>query len=308
MAEQKILKTGDFEQMFGEKLPDFVAKKITSYNFVYEEISEAERDGWLRKIVATLLDPGLPFSGEHRHQQWEKGWGENLDEYEKTGNIELIKPRYFGKYPVIRIKQRFIKTVSENFERDSLAVIEDWLFDKYMRTAKNIYEFGCGTGHNLLRARKINPDAELYGLDWAESSQKLINAMASGGVDKKLHSHNFDFFNPDQNFNLGEAGVVYTVAALEQIGDRFKPFLEYLIKQRPYLCVHIEPMAELLEPENLLDYLSIEYFKKRKYLFGFLAELRTLEAAGKIKIIEAKRNYIGSLYIEGYSVVVWKTL
>ena len=306
MAAQKVLSVGDFEQMFGEKLSDYVRQKIQDYYFVYEEISEAERDSWLKKIVSTLLDPGLPFSGEHRHQLWEKGWGENLEEYEKTGDIELIKPHYFGKYPVVRIKQRFVHPVSENFERDSLAIIEDWLFDKYMRKAKSIYEFGCGTGHNLLRARKINQKAELWGLDWTLTSQRLINAMQKNGVDSKIHGQNFDFFKPDQKFKIEDEGLVYTTAALEQIGDRFQPFLDYLLSQHPSMCVHIEPIAELLDSENLMDYLSVEYFKKRKYLSGFLAYLRQLEQKGKIEILYAKRNFIGSLFIEGYSVVVWR--
>ena len=58
-------------------------------------------------------------------------------------------------------------------------------------------------------------------------------------------------------------------------------------------------------PGNLVDYLSILYFKKRNYLSGFLLKLRELEEAGKIKIHMAKRTFIGSLYIEGYSVIAW---
>src|SRR5882672_988905 len=125
------LSVSDFEKMFGEKITPYVAGEIADSSFVYEDMPEDENNKWLIKIVETLLDPGLPFSGEHRHQQWEKGWGENLEEYTKTGNIELIMPRYFGKYPAVKINQRFVKPISKTFERDTLSVIQDWLFDKY---------------------------------------------------------------------------------------------------------------------------------------------------------------------------------
>ena len=83
------------------------------------------------------------------------------------------------------------------------------------------------------------------------------------------------------------------------------PFIDFLLEKKPEICLHIEPIAELLNEENLVDYLSILYFKKRNYLSGFLLKLRELEEAGKIKIHMAKRTFIGSLYIEGYSVIAW---
>ena len=99
-----------------------------------------------------------------------------------------------------------------------------------------------------------------------------------------------------------------TVAALEQTGTRYERFLRYLIKQKPKIVIHIEPIPELLDPDNLIDYLSIKYMEKRKYLSGYLTHLKELEKQGKIKILEARRSGIGSQYIDGYSIIAWRPL
>ena len=106
---------------------------------------------------------------------------------------------------------------------------------------------------------------------------------------------------------LNEKSGVYTFAALEQTGENHLDFIHYLIENKPSICLHIEPIAELLSPDqNLLDYLSVEYFKKRNYLSNFYNNLKTLEKDGMIEIIFSSRSGIGSFYVDGYSVVVWR--
>jgi hypothetical protein len=308
MNEQIKITPADFEQMWGEKLSPYVIDRISEYGFVFEDITQDERDTVIKKAVEFLLSDFVVYAGEHRHEQWEKGWGQNLDELVEKNQVEAISPHYFGKYDILRINQKFIRPISKNFEKYSLSVILDWLADKYMREAGAIYEFGCGTGHHLLNIRKINPEANICGLDWATSSQKIIEKLAVDLPDIKLFAKQFDFFDPDKDFKLENDSIVYTVAALEQTGDRFGNFIDYLLENKPKLCVHIEPIGEMLDSNNLLDFLSIEYFKKRKYLNGFVDYLHKLEKENKIKIIKEQRSYIGSLYIDGYSVVVWSPI
>lgn len=308
-TEKKFLTSEDFTRIFKEPLSDFVLAKITEANLSYQEISSTERDDCLIKIVNTLSDQFLVYSGAHRHEQWDKGWAENLLDYSEKNDITATKPKYFGKYPINRFEQRFIKALSADFEVNILGILQYWLFDKYLKNYNYIYEFGCGTGHNLLRLRELNSRAELYGLDWAESSQQLIENLRATGIDRNIYAHNFDFFKPDYNFQLKTNSAIFTMAALEQVGDRYKEFVDYLLENKPALCLHIEPIAELLDPEhNLLDCLSVAYFNKRKYLSGYLDYLRSLEDAGKIKILTAERSYIGSFFIDGYSVIAWQVI
>ena len=78
------------------------------------------------------------------------------------------------------------------------------------------------------------------------------------------------------------------------------------MKNSPSLVIHVEPIGELLDQNNLMDYLSLEYFKKRNYLSGYLTRLRELESRQEIEIIMAQRSYMGSFFIDGYSIIIWR--
>lgn len=302
---ESLLGPSDFTEIFGGAPSPYLAERIERYDFRYRTLTPRERDEWLRVAVEALLGPPLERAGDERIDRWEAGWGENLVELGKVFDATALVPRYFGKFGVVRWRQDYIAPLQPQFEQNSLAVIQDWLFDKYARTAPAIYEFGCGTGHNLLRARDANATATLWGLDWATSSQAIIGSLNRLGIGGDLHGGRFNFFEPDQSLALAPGAVVYTSAALEQTGDRFPAFIDWLRTRAPALCVHIEPISEVLDESNLLDYLSVRYFEKRNYLSGFLTYLRRLERDGLIDIHLVRRTYIGSLFIDGYSVVVW---
>ena len=121
----------------------------------------------------------------------------------------------------------------------------------------------------------------------------------------KLGWRNFDFFEPDDSLMLNSNSGVITVAALEQVGSSHKDFVQFLLRNKPSIVLNIEPISELLDASNALDSISIDYFKKRNYLDGYLSYLRQLESLGEVRICEAKRSYFGSLFIEGYSIIVW---
>ena len=305
----KSMAASDFEAILNVKLNRFLKQKIASKDFRYEEIDNFEYEKLIIFILKKFFTNDFILSGEQRREEWNKGWQENLNNLTSNADFQTaLIPKYFNKYSVVRWQGKFIKPISEGFERESLYVILLYLADKYLRANKEILEFGCGTGHNLLQVRSVNSSAKLVGLDWAKSSQKIIETMRSEGVDNNIYGVNFDYFNPDYDINFNNNCSVLTIASLEQVGQNWKAFLNYLLKKKPGLCIHIEPIAELLNEDILLDFLSIEYFKRRNYLSGFLSYLRTLALEKKIEIIEERRTNLGSLFIEGYSIVVWRPL
>jgi SAM-dependent methyltransferase len=302
---------------FGMFVPmtDYLAHKIRGYKFVHEDLTSTEKEKVVLDCIKAIHEKDLKVAGAHRKPDWEEGWAQNelMFDPSKAGR-ELAKPRYHGKYPYVRWKGDFYRAVSEDYEHNMLAVIEDYVFDKYFRDNTSVYEFGCGTGHNLFRVRDVNPHAELFGLDWATSAVRFINLQAAAGAygfygidptQPKAQGLAWDFFNPDWDYELFSRCGVYTVAALEQTGHRFHAWLDYILTQKPAVVAHIEPIGEVLDPTVLNDYLSLEYFKKRGYLSGYLDYLRQLEHAGKLQIHEVTRTTIGSFYIEGYTVIVW---
>ncbi len=286
-------------------ISNFVKDKIKEYNLIYREPSQKERDEIILKILLFLNSEDVIYSGSHRKNQWEDGWGENLKEYISTKDLKTLVPKYFGKYNVQRLNGDFIIPECKDFEIRLVSLLQYIIFEKYFKSKESIYEFGAGTGHNLLRLREVNASANLHSMEWAESGVKLLNEVARNTEDNNLNGTVFDNFNPDENIKLRDQSAVYTFASLEQLGESSDNIINYWIKNNPSLVVNIEPMSEPLDNTELLQYLSIEYFNKRKYLKDYITKLKELEKQKKIVIHDVIRTGIGSLFIEGYSVIVW---
>lgn len=201
-----------------------------------------------------------------RLSTWEKCW--------KAYDV----PYYFGQ--VIRLNQKLYD--APGFELEFLGDLRAELYERYVED--ELHEFGCGAGHNLepLRGRKLK------GYDWTESGCQHVRARG-------FEAERFDMFNPHK---VGLKGAVLTVHALEQLGTDFKPFLDFLVAEKPDVCIHIEPIEEFYE-DTLLDHLALQYHRKRGYLSGFMNAIPG-------KILQAYRTYVGGLMHEAYSVVVWK--
>ncbi len=304
----KHLTIENFEEAFGDQLSDFVKSKIEELDFSYVELNKEERDSLFLTILKVLDAPTITRSGPHRINDWERGWGENRDEFSETQEYHSLIPKYFGKFPYVRWQQDFIKPVNKSFEYNMVKILQYWLFEKHFHDRDAVYEFGCGSGHNLMRVGDVNPEAQVYGLDWATSSQDGVQKI-NEAYGTNFGYHNFDFFNVDEEYILQRNSGVYTFAALEQVGDSYRDFVEYLIAQNPEICVHIEPMAEPLNPdENLIDYFSVRYFNKRNYLGGLISTLKELESCGKIEIVQLQRSSVGSMFVDGYSIIAWKAV
>ncbi|MCX5815081.1 MAG: hypothetical protein NTX75_02405 [Proteobacteria bacterium] len=296
----------DVEQIIGEPLPNFLQNRCRTALLQYQSLTPEERDGYILNVVRDLLHLDMPSAGKDRLSDWERGWQENLDLVMRDPKRLALIPKYYGKHTFSRWKQQIIRPISQNFDYHILALFVDWALYSYGRNAKAIYEFGCGPAYHLLRARVINSTARLIGLDWTNTSQNIIQCVADAGIETNIEGRQFNFFEPDESLEVQLGSCIYTVAALEQLGDQFEPFLQFLIRKRPDICLHFEPIEELLDIHSLIDGLSILYFRKRNYLYGFLTRLRELEAQGSITIIRQQRIYTGSYYIEGHSLVVWK--
>ncbi len=301
----KTISQADFEKAWGAPFSDFVAQKYRETDFLYRELSDEEYEICRSEVRHVLSEP-LTQAGEHRHPQWVKGWAENAEALEKEDSLKAIIPRYFEKIPVVRWRGRWILPVSKNFEFEMYQLLQYFVFDRSLRQATTLYEFGCGTAHNLLRARSINPTMKLVGLDWAESSQTIIRRIRERHIDNHIEGCRFDFFHPPEDFHLEPQSHVMTLAALEQTGGAYHAFLDFLLKERPTKVIHLEPIEELLDARSELDRLSINYFHKRNYLHRFLTTLKALEADGKIIIERADRTWVGSFFIEGYSLIEWR--
>ena len=288
----------------GEPLPEACLKVISSTDFKYRILSDKERDLIILRVIKAL-HANLEPSGPHRLKRWQDGWAENLEDFKRSGyNPESLVPKFVKTNEAVRMDGNYIMPNESAFETRFVTVLRNFLFTKWFAALPAVYEFGCGTGHNLVALAKLFPTLRLMGLDWAEPSQEIL-ALLRSQSGLKIEGKRFDLFHPQEDFNLESGAGVFTIGTLEQLGQNFKVFLDWMMRQPFKVCINIETLYEVYDQTNLFDYLAASYLEKRNYLKGYVAELKRREAAGQLRILKLQRTF-GSLFHDGYSYIVWE--
>lgn len=307
----KVLQVQEFADLFGTTADDFNKECldfIKKADFRYTELEGEERDRVILDILKKIDSGQLRIAGKEGKADWEKGWSENLQNFIQKGYdlIELV-PKYVRPNQALRLYKNYIVSLEANFELNFFTVFRLWLFSKYLKGFDVIYEFACGTGYNLSLLSRLFPEKELYGLDWTKASVDIVNIL-NKKHGMKIKGRIFDMFSPDYSLAMQPNSAVISIGGLEQLGKEHNVFTQFLLKKRPRLCIHVEPIYELYDEGNLADYLAAKFHKARKYLEGFLINLEILEKEKKIEIVKKHRMYFGSLYHDGWSMVIWKPL
>ena len=301
----------DFAQSFGttvEDFPDECLKMIREKDFRYRRFDKKERDNVILQVLKKIEGDTQVIGATERKDVWEHGWAENLQSFvESGGDLDKLVPKFIRENQPIRYAGDYIMPVNPKFEYHFMTVFRLWLFQKYLSPFDTIYEFGCGTGMNLVLLGSLFPQKELYGLDFVRSSVELVNKIGESGAGN-IKGCLFDMIEPDESLQLSQNSAVLTFGAIEQLASKFEKFIEYLCRNKPKLCIHIEPTIELYEEDHLFDYLAIKFHRKRGYTENLLSSLKELERRGAIRLIKVKRLYLGSLFMEGYTYFIWEPL
>jgi len=300
-----------FAALFGttaDKLPEICRTFATEHDFSYDLPDAATRDAIVLHVLQHINSDESTLVGPQREDLWERCWKENLQEFVRSEyELDALVPKFIKPSRPVRLNQAYVLPRSSAFELAFFQVCRAFYFDKYLRGIKSAYEFGCGTGFNLVALGQQVPGVKLYGLDWAPSACEMVSLIGQKhGLD--ISGVQFDFFNPDRDVTLDPRSAALTLCALEQVGPKHGAFLDFLLEKKPSICINMEPIEDFYDTKSLTDYLALMYHRKRGYLSGFLPRLKSLEAEGRITILEAKRMFFGSLYHEGYSFVVWRPL
>jgi hypothetical protein len=240
--------------------------------------------------------------------RWDKGWGENLaDLMNADGDPQALVPKYIRAGLPMRLRGEFIRPHAVDFELHWFRAFTTWYFRKFLTPFDHIFEFGSGSGINIARLSEMFPGKVLHGLDWSQPAVDIVEALRTlRGL--KCQGHRFDFFYPDDSLDIPSSSAVLTIGAIEQIGTRWEAFLDFLLRKRPARVCHIEPVVEWYDPTNVVDYTAIKAHEVRNFLQGYSVRLRELERAGTIRILRAKRAFVGSLAMEGYSHLIWEPI
>ena len=301
----------DFARSFAATEGEFSAEclqAIGGCDLSYRQLDQKQRDDIILCILKKIASDTQVIGAEERTSVWEQGWAENLNAFSaQNHNLEALIPKFIRENQPIRYNGDYILPANPRFEYDFMTVFRIWLFQKYFSGYSSIYEFGCGSGLNLVLLASLFPQKTLCGLDFVQSAVALINSIG------KAHNWNlsgklFNMITPDDRFKLAENSAVFTFGALEQLASKTENFIQYLLHQKPGICIHVEPTVELYDENKLVDYLAIQFHRKRGYTEQLLPRLQQLDTEGRIKVLGVKRLNFGSLFLEGYTYIIWQPL
>lgn len=305
----KVVTAKDFARAFDVSESDIVDKcgrLIDSSDFSYSYIDGEQRDQLIIKILEKIKEDNQVIGEPKRKDVWQNGWQENLNDFIDSGyDLKALVPKYVRPNQPIRFMQKYILPHAPEFELQFFDVYRQWLFKTYFNDVDNCYEFGCGTGFNLVALAKLFPKMELYGLDFVKSSYDLVNEIAKA-YSLNLKGCLFNMIEPDDHLRIKSNSGVFTIGSIEQLRGKFHDFIEYLIHNRPNVVVFTEPVVELYDIEKLEDYLAYRFQEKRGYTRDLLPYLQKLEGQNRIKIEKIRRLYFGSLFMEGYNLIAWR--
>lgn len=282
-----------FEAMFGGPLDDAAIAEIAQHDWRYEALRDEKRDEVILDLLRRLDVRSFSIAGQQT-DRWETGWSRNLETYRKTGDLMALDPGYWRPASVLRIGGEFVRPVDPMFEVNWYKVFRGWFARKYLSQFDAIYEFGCGSGHNIAFLAQLFPDKKIYGYDWADSSVEIIRELRKRFPN--VNGGKYDFFAPVY-WKYPQNSAVLTVGALEQTGTRWRPFLDALREGKPAKCFHIEPIYEWYNPDSLVDHTAIKIHEARGFMRGFVKEIQP---------VRQHRTGFGSLLLEGYGQLAWK--
>lgn len=308
-GERGELDVADFADLFGtsvDGIPADLQEAIAQHDFGYVILQEEDRERVLLEVLQRIDSGAFSLAGAAGKERWDVGWSENLDAFVASGfDLGALIPKYIRPRQPVRLYQNYVLPTNSAFELDWYEIFRPWFLQTYFEPYDAVFEFGCGSGFNLAALAQINPHRRYVGLDWAEASAKIVDAMGSH-FGWRMEGRTFDFFHPDASLEVPPNSAFLTIGALEQTGENWTAFLDFVMDKRPACVFHVEPILEWYDDRNPVDHAAVRFHEQRKYWRGFPKKLAELEKAGKIEILKRKRSFFGSLYIEGYSQFIWR--
>ena len=145
----------------------------------------------------------------------------------------------------------------------------------------------------------------VFGSDWSASTIKILKLIKKNYQDRVI---SFEQINMFKKFSLKvhENSCLFTFCSMEQLGKNFKNFINSSLKLNFKIYVHVEPINELSRKDRF-GKLSVNYLKRRNYLFGFLKFLKNLENKKIIKILY-KQQVFSNSFFDCWSIIVWKKI
>jgi hypothetical protein len=171
--------------------------------------------------------------------------------------------------------------------------------------AETLVELGAGLGDKLLKvARALGPRV-IYGGEFTASGVACGRLLARQAGLAAQFEH-FDYNDPATLAAVPEAALVYTSHSIEQIPTLLDSFVEGLFRRRPRMVVHLEPCYEDQHPMSIIGLMRRRYAELNDYNRNLVGVVRALEQAGRVRVLEHRRNVFSNTPFNPTSVLIWQ--
>jgi len=171
-----------------------------------------------------------------------------------------------------------------------------------------LVELGAGWGSVLLTLLRRAPFAgrRAWAGELTDSGIALIGLIAQA-EGMRVNVGRCDLSSTAiAEFPVPAGAVVFTAMAMPYVREVEQRLLSTIASWRPRAVVHVEPCYEHFSTDTLLGMLRRRYVELNDYNRNLLTALRTLERAGKARIVEERPAVFGRNPLFPVSVLVWK--
>ena len=195
---------------------------------------------------------------------WQDDWFSVLQNLQTNDdNVKsIIRPKWFRKSAFVNIQNCLSLTETPYVDWEYQLITRQMLFYTHLKDIENICEFGSGSGTNFYLINKILQNKNFILSDISVTSLKIIQELK-----RKLNRNNLTYSNidieQDIDLQLPDNTAVITTSVLEQIGDNYKNFIKFILKEKPQIVINVEPIVELLDSKSRFDNVMNLYCEKR---------------------------------------------
>ena len=223
-----------FAKSFGvhqDELSANVQNEIEKYNFNFEFFSHEDYKKIILEVLQKIDKDKQKIGEKSREKIWFDGWNENYIAYKDSGFLdESLVPKFVRNGNPVRLNQKYINPMDDQFELNFINVFRTWFLEEYFHDVDNIFEFGCGTGFNLIRASELFPEKHLFGSDFVQSSVDMVNKIAAV-KNINLKSELFNMLQPNNDYKIPNNSGVFTFGSLEQLASDIMPMIEFIVQK-----------------------------------------------------------------------------
>jgi hypothetical protein len=251
-------------------------------------------------------------------KDYERGWAPVLAATERILKVEHSLARVIGRLSLGDAPERLpyepMKFISSGTVIDISAQGYSGIYgDILLRTvmqmcrngADNVVELGSGWGNYLFQTWLHGGprDARYYACEYSENGRACTARIATVADETKIAPIFFDYHHPDYSaIEPGKKTVVYTSHSIEQIQTlKADVILGLLDLGEEVEGLHLEPVGWQVRHQRrqrLPEFSARHEGRCRKYQYNenLWSLLRSLPAAGKIRITDCVPDIIGMEY------------